>query len=226
MSPLEESVGGQIRGAARAPRLPAVMINRSAAVAAPVGGFLLGFLDFVWIKFVPYPFGDLGNSLAVWAVAAFFLTYLARWSWARGTSAAIVLLVVAVPSYYLAAALIQHDKFSNMYDPGAWVWMLLGVIAGLVFGAAGVAARSRGRWQIPALAMPAAVLFAEAAVLARRIGDPAYGSEPLWPSLIDIALGALVIMSIARPWRRRLAVLLAAAPLTAAGFALLSARFG
>lgn len=196
-------------------------INRSAAVAAPVGGFLLGFLDFVWIKFVPHPFGDLGNSLAVWAVAAFFLTYTARWSPVRGIAAAIVLLVVAVPSYYLAAALIQHDNFADMYGSTTYLWMLFGVIAGSVFGGAGVAARRPGRWQAPALAVPAAVMFAEAAILARRIGTPSYGSEPLWPALIEVALGALIVVLLSR--RRRLSVLLLAAPMTAAGFVLLSA---
>jgi len=39
--------------------------HRVVAVAAVVAGFLLGFLDFVWIKFVPYPFAELGNSSAV-----------------------------------------------------------------------------------------------------------------------------------------------------------------
>jgi hypothetical protein len=207
------------------------MFQRSAAAATLAGGFLLGFLDFVWIKFVPYPLGGLGNSLAVWAVAAFFFTYAftyaARWSRVRGVAAAIVLLVVAVPSYYLAAALIQHDDFANTYGVVAFLWMFFAVIAGFVFGGAGVVARTPGRWQTAALAMPAAVLFAEAAVLARRIGDPAYGSEPLWPSLIDVALGVLTAVLLTDSRRRRLSVLLLAVPLTAAGVVFLSAaRFG
>jgi hypothetical protein len=45
-------------------------------VVAPVAGFLLGFLDFVWIKYVPSVVAGLGNSVAIWAVAAFLLTYL------------------------------------------------------------------------------------------------------------------------------------------------------
>jgi len=217
----------QIRNAAGVPTLPLVIFKRSAAVAALVGGFLLGFLDFVWIKFVPYPLGGLGNSLAVWAVAAFFFTYAGRWGRLRSVAAAIVLLVVAVPSYYVAAALIQHDDFSNAYGSVAFLWMFFAVIAGFVFGGAGVVARAPGRWQTAALAMPAAVLFAEAAILARRIGDPSYGSEPLWPALIDVALGALAIVLLTNHRRRRLSVLVLAVPLTAVGFAFLSvARFG
>jgi hypothetical protein len=80
------------------PKFPEVMINRYAAVAAPVGGVLLGALDFVWIKYVPLSFGGLGNSLAVWAVAGFLFTDWGRRGWGRGIAAAVVMLVVAVPT--------------------------------------------------------------------------------------------------------------------------------
>jgi hypothetical protein len=199
------------------------MINRYAAVAAPVGGLLLGVLDFVWIKYVPYPFGGLGNSLAVWAVAGFLCTYWGRWGWARGVAAAVVMLVVAVPSYHLAAALIQNDDFANMYNTVALLWMGFAVVAGVVFGAAGIAARRPGRLRTAALAMPAAVLFAEAALLARRIGDESYGTGPLWSALLDAGLGVLVTAVVADTWRRRLVALLLAVPLAVVGFGLLSA---
>ena len=202
------------------------MINRYAAVAAPVGGLLLGVLDFVWIKYVPSPFGDLGNSLAVWAVAGFLFAYAGRWGWARGLGATVVMLVVAVPSYYLAAALIQHDDIANMYNTVALLWMGFAVVAGVVFGAAGIAARRPGRLQTAATAMPAAVMFAEAAMLARRIGADSYGIEPLWSALIDVALGVLITLLVADTARRRLVALLLAVPLAVVGFVLLSvARF-
>lgn len=203
------------------------MINRYAAVAAPVGGLLLGVLDFVWIKYVPFPFGGLGNSLAVWAVAGFLFAYAGRWSWARGLGATVVMLVVAVPSYYLAAALIQHDDIANMYNTVALLWMGFAVVAGVVFGAAGIAARRPGRLRTAATAMPAAVMFAEATLLARRIGADSYGIEPLWSALLDVALGVLITLLVADTWRRGLVALLLAVPLAVVGFALLSvARFG
>ena len=62
-------------------------------VVAVLGGFLLGVLDFVWIKVVPFPFGDLGNSSAVWAVAAFAFGYWVRSGWVRAAVGAAVLLV-------------------------------------------------------------------------------------------------------------------------------------
>ncbi|GAA3948557.1 DUF6518 family protein [Actinoplanes auranticolor] len=198
------------------------MINRNAVVAAPVGGLLLGALDFVWIKYVPSPFGELGNSLAVWAVAGFLFAYWGRWGWARGIAAAVVMLVVAVPSYYLAAAVIQDDDVANMYNSVAIMWMGAAVIAGVVFGGAGIAARRPGRWQLAASAMPTAVMFAEAVVYARRIGDRNYGSGPLWTALIDVTLGILLTVLVVDTWRRRLVALLAAVPLTAVGLVLLT----
>ena len=202
------------------------MINRYAAVAALLGGLLLGVADFVWIKYVPYPFGGMGNSLAVWAVAGFLFTYHTRWGWAKGVAAAVVMLVVAVPSYYLAATVIQDDDIANTYNAVALMWMGTAVIAGVVFGGAGIVARQPGPWQTVATAMPAAVMFAEAALLARRIGDPSYGTEPVWPALLDVAIGVLLTVVVARTWRRRVVALLLAVPVAVLGFVLLSvARF-
>jgi len=79
---------------------------------ALVGGFLLGFLDFVWIKFVPFPFAALGK--------------------------------------------------------------------------------------------PGAVLLAEAITLLRRIGDPDYGTQTLWPAIIELLLGLLVVTLLTRGIRRGL----------------------
>lgn len=203
------------------------MINRYAAVAAPVFGLLLGVVDFVWIKYLPYPFGGLGNSLAVWAVAGFLFTYYARWGWAKGIAAAIVMLVVAVPSYYLAATVIQGDDIANMYNTVAVMWMGFAVVAGIVFGGAGILARQPGRLQAAAMAMPAAVMFAEAVLLARRIGEPSYETEPVWPAVLNVALGVLLTVVVGRTWRQRVVALLLAVPLAVVGFGLLSvARFG
>jgi uncharacterized protein DUF6518 len=198
-------------------------IKRHAALVALVAGFLLGFLDFVGIKYLPSPVGDLGNSLATWAVAAFLLTYLHRWWLHVGIAAAIVCLVVAVPSYYLAAALIQNDAWSNLYDTTALVWMGFGVVAGVVFGGGGVLARTSGMLRLPALALPAAVLFAEGVVNLRRISDPSYGAgeQEAYASLVFV-LGLLITMVVGRTWRDRLLTLAWSVPLTAGGWLLLT----
>jgi hypothetical protein len=189
------------------------------AVGALVGGFLLGVLDFVWIKFVPFPFGALGNSSAVWAVAAFAFGYRVRSGWLRAGLGAAALLVVAVPSYYLAAVLIQHDDRASIWAPTSWVWMCFGVLAGVVFGVAGVWARADGWRQAVGVALPGAVLFAEAIMLVRRVGDPNYGTTLLWPAVIETLLGVLVVTLAARGSRPRLTALALAVPLALVGWA-------
>ncbi|TQS40977.1 DUF6518 family protein [Cryptosporangium phraense] len=181
-----------------------------------VAGFLLGFLDFVWIKFVPSALGGLGNSSAVWAVAAFLFAYWVGGRWA--IPAAVGLLVVAVPSYYLAAFLIQHDRIGALWSP---TWTTFGLIAGVIFGAAGVVARRTDRWQIAALAVPPAVLFAEALLYAGRLGDPSYRvSESLEATLLDVGIGIALALLFRAPWPRRGAALLLAVPFAAVGYGL------
>ncbi len=193
--------------------------HAAVAVAAVLGGFLLGVLDFVWIKFVPFPLGDLGNSIAVWAVAAFAFGYWVRSGWARAALGAVVLLVIAVPSYYLAATWIQHDDLATVWAPASLLWMFFGVPAGVVFGIAGVCARTEGWRQTVGIALPAAVLFAEALVHVRRIWHPDYGMASLWDAVIRAALGILVITLAARTNRRRAVSFATAVPLTLVGYA-------
>ena len=184
--------------------------------ASVLGGVALGALDFLWIKVVPFPLGGLGNSSAVWAVVAFVFAYRLRRGPLVSVLGSVVLLVLAVPSYYLTAVLVQAD------DPGAvWspVWTAFAVVAGVVFGAAGSLAH--GRRQVPALAVPVAVLFAEAGLLAARVGDPNHdAAELLGQAAIEVGLGVLVTLVVRATRRRRAAALLLAAPLAVLGFVL------
>ncbi|WP_229074977.1 DUF6518 family protein [Actinoplanes sp. DH11] len=200
-----------------------MMIKWPVAVVAPVAGLLLGVLDFVWIKYLPSPVADLGNSLAVWAVAAFLLTRLNPWRLPVAVAGAIACLVVAVPSYYLAAALIQNDDWSTLYNATALLWMGFGVVAGVVFGGGGVLARSPGRLRLPALALPAAVLFAEGLISLLRLGDPNYETGDLLSyAALVIFLGLLATALLGRTWRDRLLALAWSVPLTAGGWLLLT----
>lgn len=189
----------------------------AVAVGAVVGGFALGVLDFVWIRFVPFPFGALGNSSAVWAVAAFAFGYLVRHGLWRAGLGAAVLLVVAVPGYYVAAVWIQHDDWASIWAPSSFLWMCFGVLAGVVFGGAGVWAGTGGWRRTVGVALPAAVLFAEALRWIRHGG----------PAVLDALLGVVVVALLTRRLRPLLAglglALLLALP-GWAGFAL--ARFG
>ncbi|MFJ6151099.1 DUF6518 family protein [Micromonospora profundi] len=190
--------------------------DRTVALASVVGGLLLGFLDFCWIKWLPFPIAELGNSTATWAVAAFLFGYWVRSGWLRAALGATVLLVVAVPSYYLAAALLQGDDLAVLWAPTSLVWMFFGVLAGVIFGTAGTWARGTGWRQIVGVALPAAVFFEEAARFAGKATDPGYSSGAWWNVAIDLALGVLIVVLTGRSHRQRALAVAVAIPLAAA----------
>lgn len=186
--------------------------HRTLGVISVPAGVALGAVDFALQKVLPYPWANLANSAAVWAVAAFALGYWIRTGALRAAIAGTVLLVVAVPIYYVTATLVQNDDIANVWAPIGLMWMAFGVLAGVVFGIAGVWARGRGWQRIVGTALPGAVLLAEAARLFRL------GSDARWTALIELALGVLVIAMVGRTARQRGASLAAAVPLAAIGF--------
>ncbi len=194
------------------PRMPPS--RRAVALVVPVAGFLLGFLDFVWIKWVPFPFAELGNSTATWAVAAFALGWWIRSGAVRAAVAASVLLIVAVPSYYLAATLLQGDDLAVIWSPTSIVWMAFGVVAGVVFGVGGIWARTDGWRRIVGTALPVAVFVEEALRFALKSGS--YPGA-WWNVAIDLALAALLVVLIGRSARVRLLAAAVALPVAALG---------
>jgi hypothetical protein len=189
----------------RAGRLPAVPV----ALVSIVGGVLLGVADLLLQKSLPYPWANLANSSAVWAVLAFALGYRVRGPWWRSSLAGVVLLVLAVPSYYLATTLIQDDDLANVWSATSLLWMSFGVVAGALFGAAGSWARASGWLRVVGIAMSGAVLFAEGILVfsGRRA-----------TAIIEFVLGVLVILVVARGVRQRLGALALAVPLGLVGF--------
>jgi len=67
-----------------------------------VAGVLLGVGDLLLQRNLPYPWANLANSSAVWAVAAFALGRWLRRDWRRSGVAGVTMLVVAVEAYYAA----------------------------------------------------------------------------------------------------------------------------
>ncbi|WFF04960.1 DUF6518 family protein [Micromonospora sp. WMMD1076] len=197
--------------------------RRAVALVVPVAGFLLGFLDFVWIKWVPFPFAELGNSTATWAVAAFALAWWIRSGAVRAAVAAGVLLIVAVPSYYLAATLLQGDDLAVIWSSTSIVWMAFGVVAGVVFGVAGIWARTGGWRRVVGTALPVAVFVEEALRFALKSGS--YPGA-WWNVAIDLGLAVLLVALIGRSARVRLLAAAVALPLAAAGAVTFSAVAG
>ncbi|MEV4704580.1 DUF6518 family protein [Actinoplanes sp. NPDC049316] len=244
-------------------------IDRHATVPL-LCGVALGIVDFAAQKLLPYPWANLANSSAVWAVLAFAMAYALRGSVLRSVVGAIVMLVVAVPAYYLTATAVQDDALSNVWATTALLWMFFGVLAGAVFGVAAAWARDgavapdsagardhvsvahgtavpdgagaraggpgpdgaraqvpdgavardggwrdkwvRGGWRgVVGVALPAAVLLAEAARLARR--------DETATAVIEAVLAVVVLILAGRTWRRRGLGGAVAVPLALLGFA-------
>ncbi len=198
--------------------LPAALLTVVAC------GVLLGVVDLLLQRTLPYPWANLANSSAVWALGAFAVGWWLRVGWWRSALAGIVLLVVAVEAYYLAAVVLLDDDVQTLWSATALTWLLFGVLAGALFGAVGGLSRDARPWlRTVAVAMPGAVLLAEAAVLVNRSdntgGGPHYRTDSLQTAAIEAVLGVVLILLVAQTHRLRLGALAAAAALAAAGFA-------
>ncbi len=154
----------------------ALALRRWWWLVAVIAGLLLGPLDLWGQVNTPYPWAHLFNSPAVWAAAAF-----AYGRWVRKLPAAavgaVIVLVVGVEAYYLADVLVRDASRSNLMSTTALVWLVAGVVAGVVFGVAGSWAPETSGWHavLGRAALPA--IFGAEAVhnLVRLANEPADG---------------------------------------------------
>jgi hypothetical protein len=188
------------------------------AVATVLGGVALGAVDLLLQRVLPSPWANLANSSAIWALAAYGLGFWVRTPWWRAAIAGAGLLVLAVPVYYLAAALFLGDEVSVLVSRTALLWMAFGVVAGLVFGFGATLVRSSGWQQLAGVALPGAVLFAEALVAALRDGDSAYRRDQIETAIIEVVLGVILVLVVGRAWRQRIGGLILSMPLALVGF--------
>lgn len=198
-------------------------------VAAAIAGLALGPLDLAAQKHLPYPWANLANSSAVWALGAFSLGFWLQAAWRRSAVAGAVMLVVAVESYYLTATLVQHDSPHTLTQPSTQLWLLFAVVAGVIFGVAGAWAAT-GAIARGCLGAAAAgsVLIAEALVyLHRSTGAGADRADDRQTALIEVILGLLIVVVVARGRTRRLLACAICVPLSLLGFiAFLVVGFG
>ena len=206
------------------------MRHRATAVVAL--GIALGAVDLLLQRVLPYPWANLANSSAVWALGAFGVGWWLRARPLGSALAGIGLLVVAVQAYYLAAVVLMGDDVRILWSSPAMLWSFFGVLAGALFGAAGGLSHDRRPWlRAIAVAMPGAVLLAEAATLVNRSDEPGrgpdYRTDSLQTAAIEAILGIVLILVITRTRRARLRALAAATALAAVGFAgFVAAGFG
>ncbi|GAA4202928.1 DUF6518 family protein [Actinocatenispora rupis] len=200
-------------------RTPAPAVRRGpvVAVVAVAAGVVLGALDLAGQLALPYPWANLANSAALWAVAAFGLARWVRAGAVRCMVAGTVLLVVAVPVYYLAAALVLHDEVGNAVSAVGLAWTASGVLAGCVFGLAGHLRAVRPPFLAAlGVALPSAVLLAEAAQRALR---PHRGwDDDAWTAVIQVALAVVLVAAAGRGLRGRALAAALAVPLAAFGW--------
>ena len=181
--------------------------RRSYAVArvlpmATVAGLVLGPADLLAQVTLPYPWANLANSGAVWALAAFVLGTQVRPA-AMSAVAGLVLLAVAVESYYLAGVVFRHDSTATLSDRVAVLWLALAVVVGPFFGLAGGAVRSTRRTvRFVAAGCAGLIFLLEAGALLRR-SDLGGGSNHQ-TAVIEIVLAILVplvTLAVTRPRR-------------------------
>ncbi len=198
--------------------------RRNWFLLAVVGGVLLGAFDLLLQRTLPYPWANLANSLAPWAIGAFAAGRWLRRDWKLSAVAGSLLLVIAVVTYYVASWLTNVGSLTFLTSPTALVWLALGVAGGALFAAAGSLSRSSH----PILgavagALPAAVLLAEATTYVDRAGhgdgSPHYVSDKLQTAAILAVLGIVVLVVVARGANKPLRTVLAAVVLAAAGSA-------
>ncbi|RNL61973.1 hypothetical protein EFK50_09080 [Nocardioides marmoriginsengisoli] len=173
---------------------------RLLAVAV-ASGIVLGVGDLVVMMNVPFPWANLANSSAVWALGAFVLGAVLRVDPLRTAIAGSVMLVVAVEAYYGYAALIDMGGVAALWSEVARTWMVFGVFAGVIFGVAGAWTSGSAWWQrVVGSAFGAAVLLGEALHTWANLNGQ-YGrfrTELMQTSIVMAVLGVLVLVVSAR----------------------------
>ena len=174
------------------------------AVAA---GVLLGAGDLLLQRVLPYPWANLANSSAVWAVGAFLLAAglsgrleVTRRDLARAAAVGALLLVVAVETYYATAVMTLGSGMGTLYGPTALAWVVLGVLAGVVFAPAGLLARRAAGWLGAAgVAVGVAVVWGEAAQLFLQPATPGQLTRGEDGTALITALTGVLLLVGVRP---------------------------
>jgi Family of unknown function (DUF6518) len=187
--------------------------RRLLLVAIVVGGLLGAFSMLADGIIGGRLLGILGNIASPWALAAFLVGRRTA-SPRLGAAAGALTLVVGVTTYFLGTAIRGYVLVG-----ADLVWTAVALVAGPVMGVSGAAIASRpARPPIPAVAVPSAMLVAEAIFLAvdRRVWRWNLDAEPY--RLIDLGvivalfLGGLALAAwFERDRRRRVAVFVAVA---------------
>jgi hypothetical protein len=187
--------------------------RRTAAclALAAVAGLAVGWLTLLMQGTLPGVLNHLGNSGAVWSLAAFGAGALLPVRGARAAAAGTVLLTCAVIGYYGSTTLFLHDDVNAGTLLGPAVWICVAAVAGPVFGVAGALSRGgKPTHRAAALGALGAVFLAEALYLGAVLHQAGEAA-------LTAALGVLMPVLLGRSAADRLRGLAALAPLTLLG---------
>lgn len=170
-------------------------------VIATLAGLALGIGDLYAITHLPYPWANLANSSAVWAIGAFVLGAALRTDPPRAAVAGVVMLLVAVEAYYGFATAFGLSGLATMWSEHARMWLVFGVVAGVVFGVAGAWTSGTVWWQrVLGAATGAGVLIGEALHTQERLAWATgnWHTELQQTAVLMAALGVVVLIVTAR----------------------------
>lgn len=217
-----DDVPPPLAGTDRTDQPVATPARRSAAfvTAASVGaGVVLGAVNLFAQLTLPYPWANLANSAAVWAVAAFAIGLLVRRGPGLCATAGAVLLVVGVLSYEVCAVLFLDNDLTVLASSATLLWAVGGVLAGCLFGFAGhLRATREPRAAVAGAALPVAVLLAEAVIQAGR--DQNQGRDNVQAALIEVGFAVVLAALVGPGPRGKVLTLAVAVPMAAVGWGL------
>ncbi|HEY2668781.1 MAG TPA: DUF6518 family protein [Rugosimonospora sp.] len=192
------------------PRRRTLPFSVSVAIAA-VAGLAVGGVTLGMQGTLPGVLNHLGNSGAVWSLAAFGAGAILPVRGWRAAVAGTLLLACAVIGYYGSTTLFHHDDVNGSTLLGPALWIGVAAVAGPIFGTAGALSRGdRPTYRAVALGALGAVFIAEGLYLAvalHQAGETA----------LMVALGVVMPPLLGRSAADRLRGLAALVPLTLLG---------
>ncbi|MCZ4500395.1 MAG: hypothetical protein JWQ74_2950 [Marmoricola sp.] len=203
---------------------PSVSDLRTVLAWPVLAGLALGVGDLLVMTNIAYPWANLANSSAIWALGAFVLGAVMRTDPVRAAAAGVVMLLVAVESYYLYAALTDLGGVHTAFSTTAQMWMVFGVVAGVVFGIAGSWTSGSVWWQrVVGAAAGASVLLGESVHTFANLGRErsVFASDLAEIAVVMVVLGVVVLVASSR----RTSVLAAATVLAVPGTLFCAAAF-
>ncbi|MDO5784669.1 MAG: DUF6518 family protein [Eubacteriales bacterium] len=107
-------------------------------------GIIVGILTLIGQKYLPINLNFLANSGAIWLIPAFSLSYFFHSNLRNSIATSITCLVGCVCGYYIFEAIYNQHSFA--FNRWAFLWLVMALLAGTVFGAGAYIANTKKNW--------------------------------------------------------------------------------